>query len=231
MRESQRVEFEAVEGVADHGRRSERPSDRPIHWRRSSRRNHGPTRLELDRREVPLVRPLHRRERDREVLDRQPGRVENRDLGVGVAAGGVACEDSAAGAELASANPRAEPPCGATVGCRAVLAATNRPAPRRSDRAEQRLDDCLYLPAEANEHSKETREAAYRHGAETRRMLDEEAAQRRAEGARRSPDPPYCRAEGRNIETEALQRKKALVQEAGRSEVRVCSSRWATSAG
>ena len=42
--------------------------------------------LELDLRQVELGRALHRRERDREVLDREAGRVEERDLGVVAAA-------------------------------------------------------------------------------------------------------------------------------------------------
>jgi hypothetical protein len=43
-------------------------------------RRSGIDHLELDLRQAELVRPLHRRERDRKVLDREPGRVEERDL-------------------------------------------------------------------------------------------------------------------------------------------------------
>ena len=52
----------------------------PVHsasfgrWRQPNRR------LQLDRRQVELVAPLERGQRDREVLDRQAGRVEGRDL-------------------------------------------------------------------------------------------------------------------------------------------------------
>ncbi len=40
---------------------------------------------EVERRQIELAGSLHRRERDREVLDREPGRVECRDLVIGTA--------------------------------------------------------------------------------------------------------------------------------------------------
>ena len=52
-------------------------------------------RLDVDRREVEPVRTLERRERDREILDREPGRVEDGDLLVALPADRVARENRA----------------------------------------------------------------------------------------------------------------------------------------
>jgi predicted enzyme related to lactoylglutathione lyase len=62
---------------------------------RPDRGSRGAAFLEIDRRQVELVRVLERGEGDREVLDREAGRVERRDLVVAAAAVSVACEDAA----------------------------------------------------------------------------------------------------------------------------------------
>src|SRR5439155_24869041 len=48
--------------------------------------------LEVERGEVQLVGALHRGERDGQVLDRQPGRVKDRDVVLRLTTGGRPCE-------------------------------------------------------------------------------------------------------------------------------------------
>lgn len=90
-----------------------------------------------------------------------------------------------------------------------------RDAARRRKEGEQ-------LRAEADAYGKSTREAADRDAAETRRMIGEEVEKLRTEAkheARAIRDA--ARQKSDELRTEALDRQKALIGEAGRSEARL----------
>lgn len=88
--------------------------------------------------------------------------------------------------------------------------------------AERNRRESEKLRADADAYGKETRAAADRYVEETRVKIDREAAQRRAEvdaqvlGIRRAAE-----RKARNLETEALQRQKALVQQGEHAEARL----------
>jgi F0F1-type ATP synthase membrane subunit b/b' len=88
--------------------------------------------------------------------------------------------------------------------------------------AEQMRRESEELRAEADRYGKESREAADRYLEETRRESDQEAARRRAEvdeqvrGIHQAAEQ-----KAKDLETEALERQKAFVLEAGRSEARL----------
>jgi hypothetical protein len=88
--------------------------------------------------------------------------------------------------------------------------------------AEQRRRESDELRADADRYGEEKREAADRYLEETRSESDQEAARRRAEvdeqvrGIRRAAEQA-----AKELETEALERQKALVLQARRSEARL----------
>jgi DNA anti-recombination protein RmuC len=97
----------------------------------------------------------------------------------------------------------------------AILSETNREAERKRRESEK-------VRSDADVYSKEARDVADRHVAEIRMKLDKEATHRRAEvdeqvrGILRGAEQ-----KARNLETQAIQRQKALVEEVGRAETRL----------
>jgi hypothetical protein len=88
--------------------------------------------------------------------------------------------------------------------------------------AEQTRRESEKRRAEADDYSRETREAAERHVAEMRQRMEDEATKRRAEVDEQVREiRRAAEAKARNLQTEAVRRQKALIEEAGRSEARL----------
>jgi vacuolar-type H+-ATPase subunit E/Vma4 len=88
--------------------------------------------------------------------------------------------------------------------------------------AEQTRSETEALRAEADEYSREAREAADRYVATTREQVEDEAANRRAESEQEAREKHRSAEQrARDIETGALERRKAIIEEAERSEARL----------